>query len=167
MKFPDCRIVRNRTHARLVRAVMSGVGIALVGLLVGGCAAARPPIKELRIPPLQTPVPTAIPMGEGAVVGGIAFCGGVFPKAYPRFVAGAVKVYRGELTVKQESPPGSFEYVFPGAPIAQERVKVNQEFRFFLLPGQYVLDVPAPWIPVAVTVQAGEVSTKDISGECL
>ena len=167
MKVPDYRIVRNRAHARLVRAVMSGVGIALVGLLAGGCAAAKPPIKEPRIPPLQTPAPTAIPMGAGAVVGGIDFCGGVFPKAYPRFVAGTVKAYRGELTVKQESPPGSFEYVFPGSPIAQERVKVNEEFRFFLPPGQYVLDVPAPWSPVGVTVQAGVVSTKDISGTCL
>lgn len=152
---------------RLVLAIISGSGIAVAGLLVGGCAAAPMSIKEPHIPPLQTPSPTALPLGEGALEGGIDFCGGVFPKVYPRFVAGTVEVYRGELAIEQESPPGSFKYIFPGAPITQEKVKVNQEFRFLLPPGQYVLDVPAPWSPVAVVVRAGAVLTKDIPGTCL
>jgi hypothetical protein len=101
------------------------------------------------------------------VVGGIDLCGGVIPKVHPQFEAGTVKVFRGSLTTEPASPPGSFQYVLPGVPVAQVKVRVNQEFRFFLSPGDYVLDVGAPWIPVEVAVRSGATSVKDIPGACL
>ena len=148
-------------------AAICGVGILLAVLLAAGCAATPAPLPKPRIPPLQTPAPTTIPVGDGAVVGGIDFCAGVLPKVYPQFVAGTVKVYRGSLTTEPTSPPGSFRYVLPGVVVAQTKVRVNQEFRFILPPGEYVLEVPAPWIPVEVAVRPGATSVKDIPGVCL
>ena len=148
-------------------AAICGVGILLAVLLAAGCAATPAPLSQPRIPPLQTPAPTTIAVGDGAVVGGIAFCAGVLPEVYPRFVAGTVKVYRGSLTTEPTSPPGSFRYVLPGVVVAQTKVRVNQEFRFILPPGEYVLAVPAPWIPVEVAVRPGATSVKDIPGVCL
>ena len=136
-------------------------------LIATGCAATPAPLPKPRIPPLQTPAPTTIPAGDGAVVGGIDFCAGVFPKVYPQFVAGTVKVYRGSLTTEPTSPSGSFRYVLPGVMEARTKVRVNQEFRFILPPGEYVLDVGAPWIPVEVAVRPGATSVKDIPGACL
>ena len=144
-------------------AAICGAGI----LLATGCAATPAPLPKPMIPPLQTPAPTTIAVGDGAVVGGIDFCAGVLPKVYPRFVAGTVKVYRGSLTTEPTSPPGSFRYVLPGVVVAQAKVRVNQEFRFILPFGEYVLDVGAPWIPVEVAVRPGARSVKDIPGVCL
>ena len=144
-----------------------GAGILLTVLMATGCAATAVPLTQPRIPPLQAPAPTTIPVGDGAVVGGIDFCAGVFPKVYPRFVAGAVKVFRGSLTTEPTSPSGSFRYVLPGVVVAQTKVRVNQEFRFIVPPGEYVLDVGAPWIPVEVAVRPGATSVKDIPGLCL
>lgn len=144
-----------------------GAGILLTVLMTTGCAATPAPPGPPRIPPLQTPAPTTIPVGDGAVVGGIDFCAGVFPKVYPQFVAGTVKVYRGSLTTEPTSPSGSFRYVLPGVVVAQTKVGVNQEFRLILPPGEYVLAVPAPWSPVGVTVRPGATSVKDIPGLCL
>ncbi len=101
------------------------------------------------------------------MVGGIDLCGGVIPKVHPQFEAGTVKVYRGALTTRQVSPSGSFQYVLPKAQVAIEKVKVNQEFRFFLPPGDYVLDVGAPWIPVGVAVRSGTTTLTEIPGVCL
>ena len=148
-------------------AAICGVGILLTTLIATGCAATPAPPRPPRIPPLQTPAPTTIPAGDGAIVGGIDFCAGVFPKVYPRFVAGTVKVFRGSLTTEPTSPSGSFRYVLPGVMEARTKVRVNQEFRFILPPGEYVLDVGAPWIPVEVAVRPGATSVKDIPGACL
>jgi hypothetical protein len=161
------RFPRGVLRCRLSLAAICGVGIVLAALLAAGCAATPTAPKAPRIPPLQTPAPTAIPVGDGAVVGGIDICGGVIPKVHPRFVAGTVRVYRGALSTKPGSSPGSFQYVLPGAQIAEEKVKVNQEFRFFLTPGKHVLDVEAPWDPVSIVVRAGAVSTRDVPGSCL
>ncbi len=148
-------------------AAICGAGILLTALLAAGCAATPAPLSQPRIPPLQTPAPTTIPVGDGAVAGGIDFCAGVLPKVYPRFVAGTVKVFRGSLTTEPTSPSGSFRYVLPGVVVAQTKVRVNQEFRFILPPGEYVLDVGAPWIPVEVAVRPGATSVTDIPGVCL
>ena len=163
----DDTFSRKPFRSRPTWAVVSGIVIVLTGLFAGGCAATPTPPRAPHIPPLQTPAPTAIPVGDGAVVGGIDICGGVIPKVHPRFVAGTVRVYRGALSTKPGSSPGSFQYVLPGAQIAEEKVKVNQEFRFFLTPGKYVLDVEAPWDPVSIVVRAGAVSTRDVPGSCL
>lgn len=169
---PDCPAATRSLTRGVHRGGFSltatcGVAVALAGLMATGCAATPVPLRAPRIPPLQTPVPTIIPVGEGAVVGGIDLCGGVIPKVHPQFEAGTVKVFRGSLTTEQASPPGSFQYVLPGVPVAQVKVRVNQEFRFFLPPGDYVLDVGAPWIPVEVAVRSGATSVNDIPGACL
>ncbi len=99
--------------------------------------------------------------------GGIDFCAGVFPKAYPRFVAGTVKVFRGTLKSEPASPSNGVQYVLPGVAVARAKVGVNQEFQFILPPGDYVLDVGPPWSAVEVVVRPGATSVKDIPGGCL
>lgn len=144
-----------------------GSGVVLAGLLASACAASPAPAKVPHYPPLQTPTPTAIPVGDGAVPGGIGLCAGVVPKVHPRFVAGTVKVYLGGLETEPAAPSGSFRYVLPAQVVAQAHVRVNQEFRFFLPPGTYVLVVGAPWFPVQVSVHLGQSSWQVISGGCI
>lgn len=163
---PD-RSSRRLVWWRVHRTFMLGSGVVLAGLLTSACAAGPAPVKVPRFPPLQTPAPTAVPAGEGVVLGGIGLCAGVVPKVHPRFVAGTVKVYLGGLETEPAPPSGSFRYVLPGHPVAHEHVRVNQEFRFLLPPGTYVLAVGAPWFPVQVSVHPGQSSWKVIPGGCL
>lgn len=151
----------------IMRTVASLVIMAATGLGAAGCAGGRAPIREPQLPPLRTPLPTTIPAGEGAVVGGIDICGGVIPKVHVRFVAGRVEVFAGPLPVTPDSPPGSVPYPSSSSPLTTVTVGVNQEFRLVLPPGQYVLVVGAPWVPVPVLVRAGTTVRKDIPGECL
>ena len=149
---------------RRVRA--SRAAATLAGLLVTGCAGSPPSPTPRSIPPLRTPIPTTIPLGQGAVVGGIGFCGGVVPKVHPRFVAGTVVVLRGSISSVAASP-GVTRMVLPQAEVASEKVGANQEFRFLLAPGSYILSAGAPWAPVAVTVRSQQTSWHTIPGLCI
>ena len=144
-------------------AAICGVGILLAVLLAAGCAATPAPLSQPRIPPLQTPAPTTIAVGDGAVVGGIDFCAGVLPKVYPRFVAGTGVFLRGSMSSVPVSP-GVTRTLLPQVEVSSEKVGTNQEFRLVLAPGSYVLSAVAPWAPVAVRVRAGETSWRTIPG---
>jgi len=107
---------------RLVRASIAAATLA--GLLVPGCAGSPPVPTPRPIPRLRIPVPTAIPLEEGAVVGGIGFCGGVVPPVYPRFVAGTVAGLRSSMSSVAVSP-GVTRLVLPQMKVASEKVGAN------------------------------------------
>lgn len=139
--------------------------LVLVGRVVAGCA--RGPAPKAPSPaPLRTPFPTSLASGEGAVVGGIAFCGGVVPTVHPRFVAGTVVVLRGSMSSVAVSP-GVTRAGLPPVEVAVEEVGVNQKFGFVLASGSYVLSAGAPWAPVDVGVRSGETSWRTIPGGCI
>jgi hypothetical protein len=100
------------------------------------------------------------------VEGGIDFCAGVYPKRYPKFVAGTVKVFPGTLAAPSPITTGSQLFRPSGVPVSQVTVGVNQEFWIALPPGQYVLEVGDPWLPVGVSIVPGATAREDIPGSC-
>jgi hypothetical protein len=124
--------------------------------------------------PIPRPPPHQLPDGQGAVVGGIAFCSGLAPAPHgPTYVAGIVTVFRGTVTWKPVAP-GTYLAVLPTARVAEQSVATNSTYRFVLDPGSYVLQAHyagasanaiGPFI--GVTVRTGQVTDGSIPNVCM
>lgn len=125
---------------------------------------------------VNTPPPQQLPHGKGAVVGGIEPCSGLPPSpGGPTYVAGMVRVLRGEVTWRP-SGPGSLTAILPATQVDEQTVGTESRYRFVLNPGQYVLqaqyagsrfagpDAVRPYIPIIV--RAGTTLAASIPNEC-
>jgi hypothetical protein len=106
----------------------------------------------------------------GIVVGGIQPCYGIAPQTPPGYAAGTVVVLRGVTTLKTAGP-GVQQTVFPTETVTTALVRKDEQYRFSLPPGQYVLVAHleaasvVPWVSVSVT--AGQTTHEDIPNMCL
>jgi hypothetical protein len=111
------------------------------------------------------------PTSTGVVTGGIEPCQGIISAGGPRYAAGTVTVYVGELQWKSTAPQTTVP-IFPDDIVATVHVDENSTYRFVLQPGAYVLrahyDAPtdaAPWI--SVNIRAGQTAVEDIPDTCI
>lgn len=143
---------------------LAGTGLMILGTACGSASPAPVPQQQL-------------PSGKGAVVGGIYPCFGIPPTpGGPTYVAGTVRVLRGQVTWKPIAP-GESAAVLPTTQVAELTLATNATYRFVLEPGSYVLqghyagtdyEAPNTVTPfVAVTVTAGATSAVSIPNQCM
>ncbi len=135
------------------RASVVGAALSVLMVALTGCSAA-----------------SAIPSGDGAVVGGIAACVGARELHRPGYVAGTVVVLRGTVSKTPTEANGNAD-VLPRDRVASQRVLKGHRFRIYLGPGRYVLvahyaqgDIIS-WVPVVI--REGRITNQTIPSPCI
>jgi hypothetical protein len=114
---------------------------------------------------MLTTVSCGASTSAGVITGGIIPCEGLPVPNGPHYAAGVVTVFKGHVTLQDNS------FVFPREVVAHQTVQVNATYRFELPAGHYVLQArfppPANVVPFKeVTLSAGETQYVDIPNVC-
>lgn len=112
-------------------------------------------------------VGSSVPAGKGVVTGGIQWCSALGER--PGSAPGPVIVVKGSSV--PNTPHAFGQWRAHLRPVAQERVRTNQSYRFVLPPGRYILMAyphTGHYHPVQeVTVKQGRTVRADITNGCI
>jgi uncharacterized membrane protein len=105
-----------------------------------------------------------VPDTKGVISGGIIPCSGLDLPNGPHYSAGAVTVLKGRVTWRT-TPQGNVQDVLPTGVVAQQSVATNENYRFVLNPGSYVLQAGISY--TSVTLQPGVDVNLDVPNMCI